>query len=460
MLKQNFPPGPDSPRVEQTFRLYSKPYSFLKECEKKYGDCFALDLQGSGKHVFFSRPQTIQQIFSGSPEIYHAGRGQDVLKPFLGEFSLITLDEGMHKRHRKIINPAFQPQSLKGFASIMETIVDKLISKWKPGQTFYLEATMLDIAFDVILGAIFGIDAARWIQPIKKALAECMDEFGANPLPFVASENSDKVVSNKISDARGKFRKKLQKNLSKVDTLIYAEIKRRRSTADKIGVDALSLLLKTTEDGSVLSEQEIRDELMTLIIAGHETTGSTLAWAFYWLLSYPEILEKCLKELESMDVGLNASPSDLPYLDAVLKETMRICPVLPWVSRELQSETEIQGWTLPIGTHVTACMYLTHHREELYPESETFHPDRFFKRQFSAFEYYPFGGGARRCIGMYFAQTEMKLILSKALKSFSFAMEKGIIVRPVSRSVTVAPSSGLRIEILKKRVKSNSELMQ
>lgn len=435
------PLGPKSSQDEQAFHLFSRPYAFLEDCAKKYGDCFTLDFKSLGKHVFFSNPEAIQQIFSGKPEDFHAGEGNAILQPFLGKYSLLTLDEKLHKRHRRMIMPAFQPQSVIEFSRIMKKIVEEAVAQWEPGQVLSMQDVMLAISLDVILGAIFGTKNKAWLRSMKKALEKCIGDLGANPLPLM----SDDDVAGTHSKAKGKsawdqFRRKL----AGIDKLIYAEIKRRRSSPHGSEQDMLSLILAAKDEHhATLPDNELRDEIMTLIIAGHETTATTLAWAFYWIHREPHVLKKCLAELSS-----RGSAFASPYLDAILKETLRIYPVIPLVSRKLQNAVKIQGWALPPGVHATACIYLTHYRKDIFPDPHTFNPDRFLEKQFSSFEYYPFGGGARRCIGMYFAQAEMKIILSHALTHCSFALVNGEKVRPVRRSVTLSPSGGMKMKIL------------
>ncbi len=437
------PSGPEIPPEEQTFQWFSRPFAFMQECKKRYGDAFTLEFKGLGKHIFFSHPDAIQQVFKGDPEVFYAGEGNAILRPFLGECSLLLLDACPHMQHRKIMSPAFHGDRMRAYGKLMKKVVESALSFYELNQTFNVHSLMLDISLEIILQSVFGEECTR-ISDMKTLLVPLLDSASFSTLVSVP----DKSDSG-LWHAWEKFRTRS----SQLDVLIFAEITERRGNATLKNEDILSLLLASHSDVGKFSDIELRDEIVTLLLAGHETTATALTWAFYWIHCTPGVQETLISELDfyGTDEKLD-SLHQLSYLDAVVKETLRIYPVIPVVSRRVQVPVKILEFTIDAGMQITPCIYLTHHREDLYPDPGSFKPERFLERRFTPHEYLPFGGGVRRCIGMAFGLTEMKIVIATILKRYSLELLENKPVVPVRRTVTIAPAGGVKMRLIKDRL--------
>lgn len=429
------PSGPALSAEEQTFEWFARPYAFLRHCAKQHGDPFTLDFKGLGKHIFFSNPAAIAEIFGAEADVMLAGEGNAVIRPFLGKHSILQLDGAPYLRHRKMILPAFHPKRLESFASAMREVAEGALDEWPVGETFSVHQQMLHVSLEIILRAVFGTRDPQRHARMKALMSTLLDAVGFST--YIRPDESEAA-------GNAAWERFLAKSKA-LDIELFAEIADHRARPE--GQSVLRLLLEAKDDKGVgLSDEELRDELVTLLIAGHETTATALSWAFYWILR-PEsnVLPRLVEELATPRDSL-----DLPYLDAVVKETLRIHPVIPVVSRKLGRATRIAGLDLPEGVHVVPCIYLTHHRKDLYPKPDSFLPERFLERRFTPFEYLPFGGGIRRCIGMGFGQAEMKIVLSTVLRRYRLKLEEGTVVRPVRRSVVIGPSGGTRVTVLER----------
>ncbi|MEM1171369.1 MAG: cytochrome P450 [Cyanobacteria bacterium P01_H01_bin.35] len=442
-------PGPKAPALIQILQWVATPLTFLEKCAKEYGDSFQIKL--NYPMVFISHPKAIEEIFKTNPKQFDCGVGNQLLIPLLGDQSLVLLDGRTHQRQRKLLMPPFHGERMQAYGELICNIAGQVASKWEVGQPFSMRQSTQDISLKVILQAVFGLDEGERYDKIEQLLSEALESLGS---PWKASMLFFKPLQIDWSawSPWGRFIRQRQK----IDELLYAEISERRQqleTITKAGSlcnrsDVLTmLLLARDEEGQPMSDLELRDELMTLLFAGHETTATTLAWAFYWIHRQPEIYHKLLEEME--ELGDNPDPMaimKLPYLNAVCCETLRIYPVALITSPRIsKSPITIMGQEYPVGTALAPCIYLTHHREDLYPEPKKFKPERFLERQYSAYEFFPFGGSNRRCIGAAFAMFEMKLILATILRRYSLALADKQPVKPVRRGITLAPAGGVKI---------------
>lgn len=357
----------------------------------------------------------------------------------------MLLDGDRHQRHRQLLMPPFHGERMQAYGELICAIAEKVPSKWVVGQPFSMRESTQEISLKIILQAVFGLHEGQRYDKLEQLLTSALESIAS---PSKASMLFFKFLQIDLGtwSPWGKFIRQRQE----VDELLYAEIAERRQQLDSERSDILTmLLLARDEAGEPMSDRELRDELMTLLFAGHETTSTALALAFYSIHRQPEIYNKLLSELE--DLGNNPDPMavmKLPYLNAVCSETLRIYPV-PMIafSRIAKSPITIMGQTYPEGTALAPCIYLTHHREDLYPESKKFKPERFLERQYSAYEFLPFGGSSRRCIGAAFAMFEMKLVLATILKRYSLALAEKKTVKAVRRGVTLAPAGGVKMVI-------------
>jgi len=451
------PEGPKTPPVLQLIQWLATPFDLLETAAQRYGDCFTLRLGGLRPIVFFSNPQAIQQIFTLSPEQIEVGKGNGILRPLLGDRSLILIDGDRHQRQRRLLMPPFHGDRMRNYAKIIYDITQQVTDQWTIGKPFSVRSFMQEISLLVILQAVFGLREGERYQQLMQLLRSILDLTGSPGRSSLLFFKSLQLDLGPWSPWGHFLRQKQQ-----IEQLLNAEIQDRREQPDLSRNDILSLLLSARdENDQPMTDVELRDELMTLLVAGHETTASALTWSLYWIHHLPEVHDRLLKELDSFgDVGDAADLSAvarLPYLSAVCSETLRIYPIVPIAStRSLTAPLQIMDYQFGADTLVAPCIYLTHHQEDIYPEPKQFKPERFLARQFSPYEYLPFGGGSRRCIGMAFALFEMKLVLATVLSHYELAIADRRPVKPVRRGVTLAPSGGKWLVAKGKRQKAKT----
>ncbi len=438
MSTLKLPKGSQNISLLEKLQRITNPLEFFEKQAQLYGDIFTLPPSGSSNNaqIVISNPQGIEKIFTANLKQLDSGKAAGV-KPFLaGERSLLALSGERHKRERKLLMPPFHGERMRAYGEIIRELTEQVTSRWDG--TFCIRSSMQAISFQVILKAVFGLEDGVRYQLLTQLLTQRLE--GGKSI-FRAMVLLLPILQQDWDPLSPWGR--LKENERQIDRVIYAEINERRSQPDPSRTDILSLMMAARdEDGEPMSDLELRDELITLLIAGHETTASSLAWAFYWIHHLPEVREKLLQELDSL--GKYPDPNEmmkLPYLNAVCQETLRIYPVVNLaLPRVVTSPIEIMGYQLEPGTIVSACIYLTHHREDLYPDSKQFKPERFLERQFSPYEYLPFGGGSRRCIGYAFALFEMKLVLTTILSNWQLELADNKPVKPVRRGLLMSPS--------------------
>ncbi len=423
----------------------------MRSCAERYGDCFAIHLgQKISRTVVFSHPQAMQIILSNddSKDFDASGELNVIFEPFLGLQSVIGLSGDRHRRMRKLMMPPFHGERMRSYGQLITNITDEVMRGRIVGKPFSLRKCMQAISMRVILRAVFGLDEGVRYQQMERLLGGLLDDM-SNPLSVTLLYFP--ILRQNLGPLSpwGRFVRERER----IDQLIYAEIAERRMRLNASRNDILTLLMSARDEaGEALTDVELRDELMTLLIAGHETTATALTWALYWIHKFPKVRERMLAELQASDPADPGVLSRHPYLNAVCCETLRIYPVgMLTFPRVATSTVEVMGYSLEPGTVVVGSIYLTHHRKEIYSDPDHFKPERFLERRFSAFEYLPFGGGARRCIGMAFAQFEMKLVISRILSSFELALVDKRSVRPVRRGLT-AGLSPVRLVVQKSKL--------
>lgn len=454
------PNGPSSSilvRRISTIKWIFNPFKVLEERAEKYGESFTISKNISPLVVYFTNPQAIEQIFTASPELFDTNSANDILLPLLGEHSMILLGGAKHQRQRKLLMPPFHGDRLRTYGQLIHNVTDGVISQWQVGKPFSVRSSMQEISLQVILNAVFGIHEGQRFDELRKVLTTMLDSVGSpvsSLLLFFTSLQKDWGAWSPW----GRFLRLKQQ----IDTLLITEIRERRQQADPNRDDILSLLLEARdEEGQSMTDEELRDELITLLFAGHETTASALSWALYWIDSLPEVKEKLLNELKTLPS--DASFSDiarLPYLNAVCLETLRIYPIaITPFPRVVKVPMEIMGYQLEPGTLLLVSTYLTHQREDIYPEPKKFKPERFLERQFSPYEYLPFGGSNRRCIGAAFAMYEMKLVLATILTSCELKLANNRPIKPTRRGLTVAPPANMQMVVTELKKQKNPVLV-
>lgn len=421
------------------------PFSFMRSCHRTYGDCFTIRLNRRfGPLVFFSDPEALKLILTNDDaKLFEAPGSMNIaLELITGSQSIFGLSGERHRRARQLLMPPFHGERMRSYGELIRSIAEQVMQEYATGQAFPARTPMQTVSLRVILRAVFGLSDGPRYHELEVLLGRLLDGLGSPvsaSLLFVPGFRRDLGPRSPW----GKF----IRNRQEIDRLIYDEIADRRKTdpetASSTRDDILTLLMSAHDDsGEALSDTELRDELMTLLIAGHETTATALTWALYWIHRIPVVRERLLQELDSLEDNFDPNlVFKLPYLNAVCSETLRIYPVaLLTFPRVTRSRVSLNGLTLDPGTTVTGCIYLAHRRKEVFSDPEEFNPDRFLDRHYSPYEFLPFGGGVRRCIGMVFAQFEMKLVLSAILSRFDLALEDDHAVHQQRRGLVSGPS--------------------
>jgi cytochrome P450 len=405
---------------------------------QRYGDVFSSRFPIFGRVVYLADPALVKEVFTGDPVTFHAGEANTLaLGDALGEHSLLTLDEERHMSQRKLLLPPFHGESVRRYVEVMAEATEREVASWPVGKELELRPRMQAITLDVIMRAVFGVRDDRRMDLFRERIPPLAETTSVlNWLPFFERDLGG------ITPA-ARFRRAL----AAVDELIYAEIAERREAGEAADGrdDVLSLLLCARhEDGSPMTDTELRDELMTLLTAGHETTATGLAWAFERLMRTPDVMERLRRSLDDDD-----------YVDAVVKETLRVRPVIVDVARKLTRDTEVAGWQLPAGTLVLPAIAVLHARPDLYDSPQEFRPERFLNGAPESYAWIPFGGGVRRCIGASFAQVEMRTVLREVLRRVRLRAPSQRPERGVIRHVTVVPGRGARA-IVEERLRRSS----
>jgi cytochrome P450 family 135 len=402
------PPGPRVPHAMQMAGWITRPGPYSRRLRERYGDTFTLHVEPRAPWVVVSHPDAVKEVFTGDPAVLHAGEGNAILRPLLGERSVLLLDGADHMRERKTLLPPFHGERMQAYGELIGSLAEAEIASWPAGEPLAIRPRTQSLTLDVIMRAVFGSRDER----LRRLLARILDVMG-NPLPMMAML----FAGPKLTEAA------LASRRAPLDAAIFDVIARRRAASD-LGErdDILSLLISTTD----LDDVALRDELLTLLAAGHETTATALAWALERLARHPGVWERL-------------RGGDEEYLDAVVKETLRLRPVVPAVLRMLKAPLTIAGYDLPAGVAVLPNILLVHTREDVYPDPFAFRPERFLERPAGTYTWIPFGGGVRRCLGASFAIFEIKAVLRAVARAVETLMPVGASEASLRRGVTLVP---------------------
>jgi cytochrome P450 family 135 len=423
VLTPGLPPGPRMPRALQTVIWSRRAQWLLEQSRARFGSMFTLRIAHEGTWVVVSDPDVVKQVFTGDPRVFHAGEGNQILRPILGENSVLVLDEKPHIGQRKLLLPPFHGERMQGYGEKMSEIAAREIESWPTGIPYRLRPRMQAITLEIILETVFGVHGGERMEALRGALRDFLD-LTTDPrlLAPVILIGPDRIRSVPA------FRRRVDR----VDELIRREISERR-VAEDLGErdDILSMLVAARhEDGSPMSDAEIRDELLTLLVAGHETTATALSWAMERLVRHPEKLERLRSE---------ALAGEDAYLTATIQETLRLRPVIVVVIRKLTEAVELGGHRLPAGASVVPSIHLVHRDPAIYPEPEGFLPERFLDSPPGTYTWIPFGGGVRRCLGAAFAQFEMAVVLRELVRRREVAPVDPAPERVFRRAITETP---------------------
>ncbi len=421
------PPGPRAPSAVQTLGWWSRPLAFLERCRRRYGSRFTIRLLGPPPFVMISDPDEIRELFTAPPDVLHPGEGANILEPIVGRNSVILLDERAHLEQRKLMLPAFHGERMESLTDLVTEVAEREVDGWPRDEPVALHPRLQALTLEIILRAVFGLDPGPRLDALRERLTETL-ELGARPFAMLPQFQTTFLGRKQWE--------RLQVLNQEADALIFELVEERRRDGGG-GDDVLAMLIDARhEDNSEMTTQELRDELMTLLVAGHETTASELAWAFERLTREPAVLARLQEEVDSGDGDA--------YLTATVQETLRRRPVLPNAAPRLVCKpVTIGGWSYPTGVCLAANAYLVQHDPTIYPDPYAFRPERFLDNPPGTYTWIPFGGGRRRCLGASFALLEMRIVLRTVLERTEVGVA-GELERTRRRSITISPSAGAR----------------
>jgi cytochrome P450 len=428
-----YPPGPKAPAIVQMLRYARDPLGFLIRLQRRYGDVFTISFPYFGRAVYVASPELVKSVFTGSPAVFHAGEANaTVLEPALGPSSVLTLDDEPHMRQRKLLLPPFHGESVQRYGELIREVTRHEMESWPVGEPFALRPHTQRITLAVIMRAVFGVHDEQRLARFERLI----DTFSrrvnlVTAFPALRRNLGPWSPWTRFLRAR-----------EALDEFIYEEIALRRAeveAGEEEHDDVLSLLLEARyDDGAPMSDEELRDELVTVLGAGHETTATGLAWAMERLLRNPPVLARLR---ESLATG------DEEYLGATVKETLRARPVIVDVARKLTEPAEIGGYRLEAGTFAMAAIAALHYREDIFPAPQEFRPERFLEGKADNYAWIPFGGGVRRCIGAAFAEYEMRIVLREIVERADLSAPDPKPERIKVRNITLAPGRGTRVRL-------------
>jgi cytochrome P450 len=430
------PRGPTYPGLLQSVALMRFRHQWIPHLHRAYGDVFSIKILPEGRWlVVFNRPEHVREIFAGDPEIFHAGKGNAILGPVMGEHSLLLVDGSQHKRARKLLMPAFNGHALRTYESMIEGLAKTEVGSWQEGTAFRSLERMNALTLEVILQVVFGVTDESRLRELRPLVNRTVN---VSPAVFLG-------WGFPRLQRFGPWRRAFENQVA-LDRVIYAEIADRRTATDlEQRTDVLSrlLLVRDEEDpgDGGLTDEELRDQLVTLLLAGHETTATALAWTLHELAKDPVQARKAREA---------ATTGDNDHLEAVLKESMRMHPVIPMVVRHLTKPASIGGIDLPAGANVAASIILAHASETSHPDHEAFRPERFLEGDVAANTWIPFGGGVRRCIGAGFSLMEGVAVLREVLTAYDVSLPPGAREQPKVRNITSVPKRGARIVVTRR----------
>jgi cytochrome P450 len=406
------PPGPPEPAAIQMSEWIVRPTALLRRCHARYGEPFTLKINWSdAPMVFITDPADIKRVFAAGQDVLRGGESSSVLEPFAGPRSILLLHGAEHLRQRRLMLPPFHGEALARWRDTIAALAEAELDRWTPGEPVKALRRMQALTLEVILRVVFGAGDPE----LRDAIRRTLDMTTSMPR-LVAMSLVRKPVGPWLTFMRA---------VKRLDALIYERIDARVDDGSVLAV----LRSARHEDGSPPSREELRDQLVTLLAAGHETTAGALGWAIERLARHPDVLAR-------------VRAGDDAYLDAVIKEVLRVRPVLSIVARKTLAPFEVGGWTLPPGVHVTPCIYLTHRRPDLWDDPTAFRPERFLDGAPEPYAFIPFGGGTRRCLGAAFATLEMREVLNAVAARFELRPDRPDGERMRRRSITLTPARG------------------
>ena len=439
---------PDCPRTPFFLQIYqwaTRPTNFLDSCTQSRGDIFMTKWPGSDSIVFVSNPKAIEKILTVPPDTFNIGQTYEILRPLVGKQSLMIMDGKPHQRQRSLVMPPLHGESMRSYGNIICEFTKQMIQQWKMGEKIKLRSCANEISMNTMLQVVFGLEDTEQLVQLRQKFIQMFDLI------------SSPILSLHL------FMQPLQKDLghwspwgrflrlrNQVDKLIYAEIARRRQQPKLERTDVLSLLMAARDrEGQAMSDEELRDEVMT-VLSGKGTSASAILFALYSVYKHSEVLQNLRDELNSISNPKDTNAiAKLPYLTAISQEIMRLYPLTLVAMRLTTKPFELMGYKFPVGTQIFPNIYSTHHREDLFPNPKQFKPERFLERHYSPYEYLPFGGGHRRCIGYAFAPFQMKLVLATIVSHCQLELIEDNPINLIRHGAGVAPDKEIYMKVTK-----------
>jgi cytochrome P450 len=431
-VRSQLPPGPRLPALVQGVGLWTRPLAYLERLRARYGRRFTVRFPLAPPFVIITDPEEIRAVFTAPPDVLHPGEGARVLEPLVGKNSVILLDEAPHMEQRKLLLPAFHGERMARLSGLMTEVAVREVESWPRDSELPLHPRMQRLTLEIILRTVFGLDPGPRLDALRDSLGHLL-AFGDRPISLTPPDPEGRAA--KVLAHIGPFAE-FARRQAESDRLVFELIDERRADRGE-REDILSMLLEARhEDDSPMSSQELRDELLTLLVAGHETTATSLAWAFERLARSPRVLGVLVNEV---DAGNDE------YLTATIQEALRRRPVLPNCEpRLVKQPIEVGGWSYPTGVCLVANSYLVHHDPAIYPDPYEFRPERFLEKGPGTYTWIPFGGGRRRCIGASFAMLEMQIVMRSVLERCELRPAGDGAELARRRNITVRPGEGAR----------------
>jgi cytochrome P450 len=459
-MKPQLPPGPRLPSLATLVRMSMDPYGFLAACQRRYGDIFTLHQPGVGAGVFVCEPAAVKTLCTGGYDDF--GRAAETIRFLLGDHAVIFQQDGEHKATRKLMAPPFFGERMRAYGGDMARFTDAMIDSFVEGERLLLHKRFQDLTLAVILRSVFGLAEGPRFAELAELIVAYLDAImtpwfygatlvlsGARVRDFLRSHGKDR----RGLTAHIRPLQAIADRVARIDEILFDEIARCRALSDAERAarpDILAMLVAARyEDGSALSDEALRDHLMTLLIGGHETTATSLSWAVACALEHPGTVDKMRAEVERV-MGATFDPTkvkQLDYIGAVAAESMRLYPIATAVTRKLKRETTLAGWTLPPGTLVSPVICMVQRDARIWEQPMQFRPERFVGGKASVYEYFPFGAGVWKCLGAQFAEYEMRVVLARLVARAELALDGNGGLRAVQRGFTVAPSNGLPVRV-------------
>jgi cytochrome P450 len=442
------PPGPKTPAAWQLLRYSQSPLPFLEECGRRYGDPFTVRWAGYGTFVMLASPEAVKDVFRGDPHALHSGEGNEFLSASVGANSVLVLDDELHGRQRRVLLPPLKGERMRAFFDAMQAATLKTVHAWSPGQALGMIEPMQEITLKVMLQVVLGLTSADQLVEFAAKVRRVL-ELG---------RGRHGLILVKILPVKWLQRTRwlpFYQRMHELDEALFTFIKncRQRPVAERDESILADLLKAFHQDGNPLTDQEIRDALVTLIFAGHDTTSVALAWVLEQTVSRADVADRIADELLRTTGGRPPRAdqlNQLTYLDAAIREALRIRTIMPFVVRLTKTAFTAAGREYPADVVLCPCSHLVHRREDVYPDPERFHPGRFLERHYAVHEWFPFGGGSRMCLGMAFALYEMKVVLGTLFATARLVRPPGSRSEPVRRGLALAPNDEARCTVVEK----------